>query len=124
MTGTFEYEPGDVRTMYDFNVFYRYFANYPYYSDAVWTLTQMRRWGQIEESKEDDWYGEVARSVYLPTTFLEAARQLVNQGVLSGADFPWESDGYKDPTDAFIDGVVFDGRKPNEYLKSLAIGLK
>ena len=49
MTGTFEYEKGDVREVPDFNVFFRYFATYPYYSDAVWYLSQMRRWGQIAE---------------------------------------------------------------------------
>ncbi|MDO8271246.1 MAG: CmpA/NrtA family ABC transporter substrate-binding protein, partial [Gammaproteobacteria bacterium] len=41
MTGTFEYEKGDVREVPDFNVFFRYNATYPYYSDAVWYLTQM-----------------------------------------------------------------------------------
>ena len=49
MTGAFEYEKGDKRSLPDFNVFYRYFATYPYYSDAIWYLTQMRRWGQIGE---------------------------------------------------------------------------
>ena len=49
MTGTFEYEKGDKRDLPDFNVFYRYFATYPYYSDAIWYLTQMRRWGQITD---------------------------------------------------------------------------
>ncbi len=29
MTGTFEYEPGEKRPLPDFNVFFRYFANYP-----------------------------------------------------------------------------------------------
>lgn len=124
MTGTFEFEPGDVRIQYDFNVFYRFFANYPFYSDAVWTLTQMRRWGQIEESKDNEWYNEVAQAVYRPDLFLEAAQQMVNTGVVSGADFPWDSDGYKAPTDAFIDGITFDGRKPNDYLQALKIGLK
>ncbi|MGB7994975.1 MAG: CmpA/NrtA family ABC transporter substrate-binding protein, partial [Photobacterium halotolerans] len=56
MTGTFEYEKGDIRPAPDFNVFFRYHATYPYYSDDVWTLTQMRRWGQIPEAKSDDWY--------------------------------------------------------------------
>lgn len=51
MTGTFEYERGDKRDVPDFNVFYRYFATYPYYSDAIWYLTQMRRWGQIADPK-------------------------------------------------------------------------
>ncbi|PKO85207.1 MAG: nitrate ABC transporter substrate-binding protein, partial [Betaproteobacteria bacterium HGW-Betaproteobacteria-12] len=36
MTGTFEYEKGDVRPVPDFNVFFRYNATYPYYSDAIW----------------------------------------------------------------------------------------
>ena len=45
MTGTFEFEKGDKRPVPDFNVFFRHFATYPYYSDAVWYLTQMRRWG-------------------------------------------------------------------------------
>ena len=49
MTGTFEFAPGDKRAMPDFNVFFRYDATYPFYSDAVWFLTQMRRWGQINE---------------------------------------------------------------------------
>ncbi|HEU5136108.1 MAG TPA: CmpA/NrtA family ABC transporter substrate-binding protein, partial [Steroidobacteraceae bacterium] len=34
MTGTFEYGRGDKRALPDFNVFFRYHANYPYYSDA------------------------------------------------------------------------------------------
>ena len=55
MTGTFEYEKGDVRSVPDFNVFFRYNATYPYYSDAIWYLTQMRRWGQIPEFKSDAW---------------------------------------------------------------------
>ena len=47
MTGTFEYEKGDKRPAPDFNIFFRNYATYPYYSDAIWYLTQMRRWGQI-----------------------------------------------------------------------------
>ncbi|MEL7144730.1 MAG: CmpA/NrtA family ABC transporter substrate-binding protein, partial [Bacteroidota bacterium] len=54
MTGTFEFEKGDKREMPDFNVFFRYHATYPYYSDGIWFLTQMRRWGQIPESKPAD----------------------------------------------------------------------
>ncbi|MGR3745014.1 MAG: CmpA/NrtA family ABC transporter substrate-binding protein, partial [Pseudooceanicola nanhaiensis] len=55
MTGTFEYEKGDVREVPDFNTFFRHHATYPFYSDAVWYLTQMRRWGQIAEAKPDSW---------------------------------------------------------------------
>jgi len=124
MTGTFEYEKGDVRQVPDFNVFYRYHATYPYYSDAIWYLTQMRRWGQISEHQPDSWYDEIARSVYLPETYLEAARLLIEEGYVDAADFPLDTDGYREPTAEFIDGITYDGRRPNDYLESLSIGLK
>jgi nitrate/nitrite transport system substrate-binding protein len=124
MTGTFEYERGDKRPVPDFNVFFRYFATYPFYSDAVWYLTQMRRWGQIAERKDDAWYDATARSVYKPDIYSEAARQLVAEGKAKQDDFPWTSDGYRAPTSDFIDGVTFDAHKPNAYIDSLKIGLK
>ncbi|NRB30104.1 MAG: ABC transporter substrate-binding protein [Rhizobiaceae bacterium] len=126
MTGTFEYEKGDKRPVPDFNVFYRYYATYPYYSDAIWYLTQMRRWGQITEPKSDEWFHETAKSVYRPDIYLKAARMLVDEGHVAEADFPWETDGYKAPTPAadVIDGIPYDGRKPNAYIDSLNIGLK
>lgn len=126
MSGTFEFEKGDKRAAPDFNVFYRYYATYPYYSDAVWYLTQMRRWGQITEAKDDAWFDETAKSVYLPDIYLKAARMLVDEGHVAEADFPWESDGYRAPTpvEDIIDGIPYDGKKPNEYINSLTIGLK
>jgi nitrate/nitrite transport system substrate-binding protein len=123
MTGTFEYEKGDERSVPDFDVFYRYFATYPYYSDAIWYLTQMRRWGQIAEPMTDDWYHEVARSVYRPAIYLEAAQLLVDEGLANAADFPFGTDGYREPQSEFIDEVVFDGRQPNAYLEQFDIGL-
>ncbi len=126
MTGTFEYEKGDIREVPDFNVFFRYNATYPFYSDAIWYLTQMRRWGQIAEPQTDEWFKEVAASVYRPDIYLEAAQSLVDEGLADAADFPWDSDGFKEPTPAsdIIDGIPYDGRTPNAYLESLPIGLK
>jgi nitrate/nitrite transport system substrate-binding protein len=126
MTGTFEYEKGDKRDVPDFNVFYRHYATYPYYSDAVWYLSQMRRWGQISKAKPDAWFDETAKSVYLPDIYLKAARMLVDEGYADEADFPWETDGYRAPTPAadIIDGIAYDGKAPNAYLDSLTIGLK
>jgi nitrate/nitrite transport system substrate-binding protein len=124
MTGTFEYEKGDKREVPDFNVFFRYFATYPYYSDAIWYLTQMRRWGQIPEAKPDAWFEETAKSVYRPDFYLQAAKMLVEEGKAKEEDFPWNSDGYRAPTADFIDGVAYDGKQPNAYLEALAIGLK
>ncbi|NQW02143.1 MAG: ABC transporter substrate-binding protein [Rhodospirillales bacterium] len=124
MTGTFEYEKGDKRDVPDFNVFYRYFATYPYYSDAVWYLSQMRRWGQITEGKPDSWYADIAKTVYRPDIYLNAAKLVVADGHAPAADFPWDSSGYRDPQSAFIDGFTFDGHKPNAYLQQFPIGLK
>ena len=124
MTGTFEYEKGDKRAAPDFNVFFRYNATYPFYSDAVWYLTQMRRWGQIPEAKDDAWYAKTAASVYKPDIYLKAAEMLVSEGKAKKEDFPFGSDGYKPATSDFIDGVSYDGKKPNAYIDSLRIGLK
>ena len=124
MTGAFEYEKGDKRSLPDFNVFYRYFATYPYYSDAVWYLTQMRRWGQISEQKPDSWYHEIARKVYRPDIYLAAARALLEEGKIEAEEIPWDSDGFREPQTEFIDGIVYDGQKPNDYLTRFPIGLK
>lgn len=126
MTGTFEYEKGDKRDVPDFNVFFRYFATYPYYSDAVWYLTQMRRWGQISEPKSDDWYFETAKSVYRPDIYEKAALALIEDGLMEASDFPdfATESGFRAPQAEFIDDKVFDGTKPNAYLKQFPIGLK
>ncbi len=126
MTGTFEYEKGDKRDVPDFNVFFRYNATYPYYSDAIWYLTQMRRWGQISEPKSDTWYKETAAKVYRPDLYKVAAQELINEGLMSASEFPDFSTetGFKPVQDDFLDGVAYDGSKPNAYLKALTIGLK
>jgi nitrate/nitrite transport system substrate-binding protein len=124
MTGTFEYEPGDVRPVPDFNVFFRYNANYPFASDAVWYLTQMRRWGQITQAQTDDWYIETARSVFRTDLFEDAAQSLVEDGLVPADAFPFGNDGFRDVVDHAIDDVPFDGRAPNAYIDSLPIGLK
>jgi nitrate/nitrite transport system substrate-binding protein len=127
MTGFFEYEPGDRRPAPDFNVFFRYNAPYPYYSDAVWYLTQMRRWGQIPQYRSDEWYFETAKKVYRPDIYKEAVDSLVADGTMSKSLFPeevWKSDGFRPVQTGFIDGVPYDGRHPNKYIDSLPIGLK
>jgi len=122
MTGYFYFQKSDKREMPDFNVFYRYFATYPFYSDAVWYLTQMRRWGQITEAKPAEWYAETAKQVYRPDVYLEAAKALLKEGKIEEAEVPWDSNGYKPATTDFIDGIVYDGTKPLEYLKAHKIG--
>jgi len=123
MTGTFEFEKGDTRPIPDFNVFYRYHATYPYYSDCIWFLTQMRRWGQIAEAKPAAWYHDTASTIYRPEVWREAAALLVQEGKIPAADVP-TTDGYKPAVTEFIDGTSYDGHKPLEYLQSFAIGNK
>ena len=123
MTGTFEFEKGDKRSMPDFNVFYRYNATYPFYSDGIWFLTQMRRWGQIPESKSAEWYGEKIKEIYRPDIWTKAAEILVSEGKIPEADIP-ETDGYKPATDEFIDGKTYDAKDPIGYINSFSIGNK
>jgi nitrate/nitrite transport system substrate-binding protein len=126
MTGTFEYEKGDKREVPDFNVFFRHNATYPYYSDAIWYLTQMRRWGQISEPKSDQWFMDIAKKVYRPDIYATAAQALIEEGKMSADMFPDFSteDGFKAPQKHFIDDITYDGKQPNAYLEKFSIGLK
>lgn len=123
MTGTFEYEKGDKRPSPDFNVFFRYHATYPFYSDGIWFLTQMRRWGQIPDSKPADWYSQTIREIYRPDIWSKAAALLLKEGYLDESEIP-ETDGFKPPTTDFIDGNSYDGKDPIGYINSFKIGNK
>lgn len=123
MTGTFEFEKGDKRSMPDFNVFFRYHATYPFYSDGIWFMTQMRRWGQIPEPKTDEWYHNTIKEIYRPDLWSKAAALLMAEGYLTDEEIP-ETDGYKPPTSEFIDGLTYDGRNPVGYINSFNIGNK
>lgn len=121
MTGTFEFEKGDKRKLPDFNVFFKYHATYPYYSDGIWFLTQMRRWGQILEPKPASWYESTIKEIYRPDIWMAAASELLEEGHLEAADIP-ETDGFKPPTSDFIDGKIFDSKDPLGYINSFEIG--
>jgi len=123
MTGTFEFEKGDKRAMPDFNVFYKYNATYPFYSDGIWFLTQMRRWGQIPESKSADWYANTIKDIYRPDIWTKAAKLLVEEGNIPAVDIP-DTDGYKPATSDFIDGTTYDAKDPISYINSFKIGNK
>lgn len=126
MTGSFEYEAGDIRPAPDFNVFFRYNATYPYYSDAVWSLTQMRRWGQIPQAKPDSWYIDIAKQVYRPDIYRLAVNALISDGLMKQSDFSDVDNetGFRPPHNHFIDNIIYDGRSPNAYIEQFSIGLK
>ncbi|WP_205466628.1 CmpA/NrtA family ABC transporter substrate-binding protein [Novosphingobium sp. BW1] len=123
MTGKFTYEADDTRDAPGFNIFFVNYAGYPYYSDAIWYLTQMRRWGQIPADHDDQWYFDQAKAVYRPDLYLAAANQLVEKGTISADDVP-ETDGFRGEQDGFIDGITYDGKQPNAYLAKFKIGLQ
>ncbi|MEP3389857.1 MAG: CmpA/NrtA family ABC transporter substrate-binding protein [Reichenbachiella sp.] len=123
MTGTFEFEKGDKRSMPDFNVFFRYHATYPFYSDGIWFLTQMRRWGQIPEEKPAEWYESTIKDIYRPDIWSKAAGLLAEEGYLSADEIP-KTDGFKPATAEFIDGITYDGKDPIGYINSFEIGNK
>lgn len=124
MTGTFVFQKSDVRKMPDFNVFFKHDCTYPWYSDGVWFLTQMRRWGQIGEEKPAEWYAQVAKDVYKPDIYMAAAALLVEEGFLTEQEVPSTEDGYRPATSDFIDGKTYDGRDPLGYLAQFEIGNK
>jgi nitrate/nitrite transport system substrate-binding protein len=127
MTGTLEYEKGDKRPEPDFNQFFRQYGGYPYYSDAIWYLTQMRRWGQITEQKPDSWYMDMAKKAYRPDIYVAAAKELIAEGKMKASDFPEDFEketGIKPPQKGAMDGIEYDGSKPNAFLEKQAIGLK
>lgn len=124
LTGAFRYAPrGPVAALADFNVFFRYAATYPWRSHALWFLSQMIRWGQLERPVNLE---AVAREVYRADLYREAAAALgiayptvdaKPEGVHAGA---WTLHEATAPiamgADRFFDGRVFDPRRPLEYL--------
>lgn len=123
MTGKFTFGEGDTRDTPEFNMFFDQQASYPFYSDGIWFLTQMRRWGQIAEDRTDQWYLDTVKAVYRPDIYEDAARSLVADGKASADQFP-QTDGFRVYARKAIDGVAFDPRKPAAYASSFAIGLK
>lgn len=82
------------------------FAPFPYESFAIWTLTQMKRWGQI---KGDVDYAQVARQVYRAT---DAQKLMAQEGLTPPTA----------TTKTFVVmGKTFDPAKPKEYLASFKI---
>ena len=86
----------------------------------------MRRWGQISEAKTDEWYFDIAKSVYRPDIYQIAAEELIEEKLLKASDFPefGNESGFRAPQKHFIDDIVYDGSTPNAYLNKFPIGLK
>jgi nitrate/nitrite transport system substrate-binding protein len=66
----------------------------------------------------------VAKKAYRPDSYVEAAKTLVAEKKANAADFDFTTDSFRAPTKEFIDGIEYDGRKPNAYIEKLRVGLK
>ena len=69
---------------------------------------------------------DIAKKVYRPDIYRQAAEELIAEGKVSASEFPnfASETGYKPPQSEFIDNITYDGRKPNEYISKFSIGLK
>ena len=122
LKGEYQYEQGDLRTIPELNAYFRDFAGYPFAGDAIWFLTQMRRWGQLAD-QSDSWYAETARRVYRSDLYRAAAAELISEGKLAASDLP-AAELTIPPGAKFIDGIEFDPAQPNAYLAKFAIGMQ
>ncbi|PQO92449.1 nitrate transporter [Massilia phosphatilytica] len=82
-------------------------ANFPYLSDAMWFMTQHRRWGLLRDDLD---YAAVAARVNRVGLYREAA---VLAGVPASASLMRRS--------VLMDGKVWDGADPDTYISSFAI---
>ncbi len=82
-------------------------VNFPYLSDAMWFLTQHRRWGLL---KDDPDYLAVAKKVNRIDIYRQAA-------TAAGVSLP-KSDMR---SHKLIDGVVWDGKDPKKYAGSFKV---
>ena len=129
MTGTYQYSHDAAPApMDDFNVFYRYAANFPWLSHATWFIAQMIRWGHIQEPLN---IKDVAESIYLPNVYRSVMSEL---GALTPeSDYktegshtqPWRLDSGNDSlamgADAFFDNKHFNANDVVAYLNDFSI---
>jgi hypothetical protein len=124
ITGQPRFEPdGPVLDRPDYVVFHRYAANFPWRSQAEWTLGQMRRWGQITDAVD---VAALAARVYRPDVYREVARALGapcpnDDSKIEGAHrASWILAAASQPMvmgpDALCDGRTFDARDIAAYI--------
>ena len=106
---------GARRELPEFHVFYRYAANFPWRSHALWMLQQMQRWGQLPPGAD---LLATAHGVYRPDIYRLAVARLgvpvpaVDMKAEGGHRHEWKlGEGKTMMTlgaDRFIDAAVFD----------------
>jgi NitT/TauT family transport system ATP-binding protein/nitrate/nitrite transport system substrate-binding protein len=103
-----------VRAGADVSVFFANAANFPWRSQALWFLAQMRRWGYLGAGADDT----AAAAIFRPDLYAQAARSLKLAVPASPIKSegrhaaPWLLPATPEPIamgrDRFLDGAVFD----------------
>lgn len=124
------YDPGESAVPHpNFNVFQRHAAMFPWRSHALWFITQIYRWGQVDTAYD---MTAVAEMAYRPEYYREAAAAfgwscpLIDykpEGLHAGE---WQlAQAVPEPlrmgADAFCDGGRFDPQDPAGYLESFEV---
>ncbi|MGE0407881.1 MAG: CmpA/NrtA family ABC transporter substrate-binding protein [Amphiplicatus sp.] len=109
----------------DFLIFHHYAANFPWRSHALWYLTQMTRWGQIDAPAN---LHEIAEAAYLPDIYRAAAASLnmacptIDSKKEGEPDRSWILEAATRPiamsAGAFIDDGRFDPEALRLYIES------
>ena len=101
LTGSGRQTAGDIiQDMPDFNVFYRYAANFPWRSHASWFITQMYRWGQVRQPAN---FQQIIERAYRPDIFRDVAKA-------GGHIYPTVD--YKNEGDKLHPWVLLDASNP------------
>ena len=129
LTRALRYSQGDdLVQLDDFSVFHRYAANFPWRSHAEWIITQMYRWGQIDQLTDIQ---ALASRIYRPDIYRDAAKALgmsapsidhkpegvhAESWILSEATHPITMG-----SDQFFDTKQYDAADPLGYLRGFSM---
>lgn len=106
------------------HVFSAYHANFPWRSHALWLLSQMIRWGQINQALDMCAFAE---RIYRPGLYREACASLdmpypAQDYKMEGQHASeWMMDGLTFGSDRFIDGLTFDPDQVTRYAETFEI---
>ena len=125
LSGSRRETAGDIiQDMPDFNVFYRYAANFPWRSHAAWFMTQIYRWGQVKEVMS---FKDIVEKAYRPDIFREVAEKgghvypMIDMKNEGDKIHPWVLAQASSPIalgpNQFIDRRVFKHANPVAYLE-------
>jgi nitrate/nitrite transport system substrate-binding protein len=129
LTGTLQFSSDEQpRKAPDYNVFQRYAANFPWRSHALWFISQMQRWGQLDETIRPEL---IVESVYRPAVYRAAAQALglpcpeVDYKIEGEHEGGWVlksgDESLQMGADLFMDGRRFDAQELSTYVEGFEV---